>query len=288
MSAGKVLIVATSATKLTDGRQTGCWVEEVASPYLLWREKGLSVVVASVAGGAIPWDEASTSGDFFTPEADAFMKNAESAAAIQSTKIAEEILAGGIDSYDALFVPGGHGICFDGTSGVVIKLVEAFWNAGKVVSAVCHGPCALVTAQDAAGNSILKGRACTGFTDAEERAVGKDQAVPFLLEQRMRELGGAFVAGPDWHPHAVSDGKLITGQNPASSKRVAELVVEAPAPARPPCARLARPPTCRVKHQEEHHHHDHHDQHPRQGARHDEVDPTKARSSWHQTYRPPI
>jgi len=230
MSAGRVLVLATSATQLLDGRSTGCWVEEVATPYLLWREKGFTVDVASVAGGAIPWDEASQSGDFFTPEAKAFMANAEAKTAITHTPSAEEVLSAGIDSYDALFLPGGHGICFDGTGDSVKRVVEAFWAAGKVVSAVCHGPVALTTAKDANGDSIMKGRQVTGFTNAEEVAVGKEKAVPFLLEDRMKELGGDFISGPDWHPHAVASGKLITGQNPASSKRVAELVVEGVAP----------------------------------------------------------
>jgi hypothetical protein len=82
--AGKILIVATSATKLLDGRDTGCWVEEVATPYLLWRSKGMAVDVASIAGGAIPWDSASTSGDFFTAEAAAFMADGEQEAAARS------------------------------------------------------------------------------------------------------------------------------------------------------------------------------------------------------------
>lgn len=224
MSAGSILILATSATKLSDGRDTGCWVEEVASPYLLWREKGFHVDVASVSGGAIPWDEASLSGDFLTPEAQAFMGNDETKQAVSSTRSAEQVLQGGIEKYDALFLPGGHGIVFDGTSAVVQQVVEAFWSAGKVVSAVCHGPAALTTAKDANGDSILKGKEVCGFTDAEEVAVGKDKAVPFLLEARMRELGGVFESGPDWQPHAVASGNLITGQNPASSKLVAELV----------------------------------------------------------------
>lgn len=230
MSAGSILILATSATKLSDGRETGCWVEEVASPYLIWREKGFAVDMASVSGGAIPWDEASLSGDFLTPEAQAFMENTEAKQAVSSTPSAEEVLKGGIDKYDALFLPGGHGIVFDGTSDVVKRVVEAFWAAGKVVSAVCHGPAALTTAKDANGESILKGREVCGFTDAEEAAVGKDKAVPFLLEARLRELGGVFECGPDWQPHAVASGNLVTGQNPASSKLVAELVCAAVLP----------------------------------------------------------
>lgn len=225
----RILIAATSADKLLDGRPTGCWVEEVASPYLMWREKGFQVDISSVSGGVIPWDaDSATEGsDFFTPEARAFLQIEDAQKAIKNTPSVEQVLAGGIEQYDALFVPGGHGIVFDGTSNELKALVEAFWAAGKVVSAVCHGPAGLVTAVGPDGDSILKGKEVTGFSNAEEVAVGKDKAVPFSLEDRMKELGGSYSCGPDWAPYALASGKLITGQNPSSSKRVAELVIEA-------------------------------------------------------------
>lgn len=224
MSAGKILIVATNGTKLLDGRPTGCWVEEVATPYLTWREKGLTVDIASVSGGEIPWDAGSTSGDFFTPEAQAFWADEQVQQLIKNTPSVEQVMGGEVEHYDALFLPGGHGICFDGTSPQLQLLVETFWAAGKVVSAVCHGPAGLVTAKAPSGDSILKGKQVAGFSNTEEVAVGKEKAVPFLLEDRIKELGADYVRGPDWHPFAVADGKLVTGQNPGSSKKVAELV----------------------------------------------------------------
>ena len=119
----------------------------------------------------------------------------------------------------------------DGPDSAELKtLLERMWAAGKVVSAVCHGPAGLVSACDTNGDSILKGHAVTGFTNSEEKAVGKDGLVPFLLEDRMKELGGLFTAHPDWEPHAVRDGQLVTGQNPQSSRAVAEAVAEAVAP----------------------------------------------------------
>lgn len=226
----KILIVATSATKLLDGRSTGCWVEEVATPYLLWKLKGFQVDIASVSGGEIPWDAASKEGDFFTADAQAFWNDAEVQQKIKNTPSIEQVMGGDVEHYDALFLPGGHGIVFDGTSAEVTLLVETFAAAGKVVSAVCHGPAALVTAKGPDGESILKGKEVAGFTNSEEIAVAKEKAVPFLLEDRMKECGGIFTRGPDWHPHAVAAGKLITGQNPGSSKLVAELVIEAVAP----------------------------------------------------------
>ncbi|KAI3423803.1 hypothetical protein D9Q98_009640 [Chlorella vulgaris] len=221
---GKVLIVATSATKLLDGRDTGCWVEEVASPYLLWTEKGLQVDIASISGGAIPWDEASTSGDFYTAEAKKFMEDDKIRSLIEQTRSVKDVLAGGVDQYDAVFLPGGHGIVFDGNNSDLKALLEKFWNDGKVVSAVCHGPAGLVYAKDASGDSILKGKQVAGFSNTEEVAVGKEKAVPFLLEDRIKELGADYKKDGDWTPFAVASGKLVTGQNPQSSKKVAELV----------------------------------------------------------------
>jgi len=104
------------------------------------------------------------------------------------------------------------------------------WSAGKVVAAVCHGPAGLVSACDADGTSIVNGRRVTGFTNSEERGVGKDGLVPFLLEDKLKELGGAFEGGPDWAAFCVKDGHLVTGQNPASSTLVAEAVADIVAP----------------------------------------------------------
>lgn len=288
--AGRILIVATSANKLLDGRATGCWVEEVASPFLMWREKGFQVDIASVSGGEIPWDAASAEegSDFFTPEAQGFLSNSDVQQAIKSTPSVEQVLAGGVEVYDALFIPGGHGICFDGTSSGVKQVVEAFWAAGKVVSAVCHGPAGLVTAVTPNGDSILKGQEVTGFSNAEEVAVGKDKAVPFLLEDRMKELGGSYSCGPDWAPHAVASGKLITGQNPSSSKLVAELVIEALAPGITEPVRGKGPGEgfhTRSKAQEEPHvHHDEQAPHD-EGAGPTAPDPATARQPYQQTTR---
>lgn len=227
---GRVLIVTTSHDKLGDtGKPAGSWVEEVASPYYAWREKGYEVTIASIKGGKIPFDPASEEGDFKTPEAGTFMEDKEAQELVNNSKSVTEVTEGAAEHYDAIFLPGGHGIAFDGpTSKELKQLVEAFWNGGKIVSAVCHGPNGLVSATGPDGNPIVKGKRVTGFANTEEVAVAKDKAVPFLLEDKLKELGGIFSkADADWASHVVSDGNLITGQNPGSSKAVADAVIAA-------------------------------------------------------------
>lgn len=133
-----------------------------------------------------------------------------------------------IDAYDAIFFPGGHGAMWDLPEDPhVRRLVEAAHAAGKIIAAVCHGPAGLLSAKGEGGGSILAGRRVNAFTDSEEEAAGLAAIVPFALESRMRELGGQFEKADNWHAHAVRDGALITGQNPASSEMVARLVIAA-------------------------------------------------------------
>lgn len=110
-------------------------------------------------------------------------------------------------------------------SDLVAEVVSKAWDQGKVVASVCHGPAAFSKAVDASGAPIVKGRKVSAFTDSEERGVGLAEAMPFLLESRLRELGADFEGVEDWQPHAVADGRLVTGQNPASSEGAAEKVL---------------------------------------------------------------
>ena len=131
------------------------------------------------------------------------------------------------DAFDAVFYPGGHGPMWDMPDNAVsIGLIEDFVKAGKPVAAVCHAPAALVNVRREDGDYLIKGKHVTGFTDTEEEAVGLTSVVPFLLEDRLRERGGIFSKGPDWSSHIEVDGKLVTGQNPASSKAGAEALLK--------------------------------------------------------------
>ena len=227
-----ILILCTSATgPLGDTGPTGAWAEEIAAPFYEWRSAGFKVKITSVAGGEVPWDEASTRGEFLTSAAEGFLRDEKLAALWRATPSAKEVLAAGVEQYDALYLPGGHGAMLDFVDSDEVKaLVEAFWSSGRVVAAVCHGPAGLVNAVDAEGAPIVKGRRATGFTNSEEKAVGKDEAVPFMLETRLVELGALVQVRDDWQPHVVIDGQLITGQNPQSSFALAQAVAGALAP----------------------------------------------------------
>lgn len=219
----KILILVTSHAMLGDsGVKTGLWLEELAVPYLTFTRAGARVELASPRGGPAPVDPKSEKEQ--SAEVKAFLADAAAMAQLTNTKKLSEVTG----SYDAVFVAGGHGTMWDlPTSADVARVLSTTWKAGKVVAAVCHGPAALVAVKDETGQPVVKGRRFTAFTNEEEAAVGLTKTVPFLLETRLAELGGRFERGPMWAAHVVRDGQLITGQNPASSKGVAEAVLGA-------------------------------------------------------------
>lgn len=223
----RILMIATSADRMIPGTEpTGVWLEELTTPYYAFRDSGAEVTLASIRGGAIPVDQRSVNAD---GENDAsverYLKDEALKAEIASTPAFTSIDP---DGYDAVFLPGGHGTMFDyPVSEELARLVERFDREGKIVAAVCHGPAGLVSAKKPDGTPLVAGRRVAAFTDSEERAVGLDDAVPFLLETRMKELGAKHEAGPDFQPFALRDGNMVTGQNPASATRTPQLVMEA-------------------------------------------------------------
>jgi len=221
----RILIIATSAATM-DGGSTGLWLEELTTPYYAFRDAGADVTLASIAGGAIPIDPRSVKP---VGENDASVERYLADEAFTQTVAATPCFETlGTGNFDALFLPGGHGTMFDyPKSEALARLVAAMSEAGKVVAAVCHGPAGLVSATKADGTPFVAGRKVAAFSDSEERAVGLEHAVPFLLETRLRELGAGYVGGPDFAPFAVRDGNLVTGQNPASAEQTAALVMEA-------------------------------------------------------------
>ena len=223
----KILMVTTSASKMTPGdHSTGVWLEELTTPYYAFRDAGAEVMIASIAGGAVPVDPRSINANGGNDASvERYFSDAALKADVENTPKFTDVDAA---PYDALFLPGGHGTMFDYPgSDALARLVERFDREGKVVAAVCHGPAGLVTAKKPDGTPFVAGRKLAAFTDSEERAAGLDKAVPFLLEARLRELGAAHEGGPDFKPYVVRDGLLVTGQNPASATRTAELVMEA-------------------------------------------------------------
>lgn len=223
----KILIVTTSHSQMGDtGHTTGSWVEEVAAPYYILSDAGVEVTIASIAGGAVPFDPNSLKPDAVKSEfAQRFLHDNIVQDALQITPSLESMDP---DNFDGIFLPGGHGVVWDlPTSTTLGAWLKQYDAEGKIIAAVCHGPAGLTGATRADGKPLVAGRKVTGFTNHEEEAVGLTKVVPFLLETKLRALGGEFSSGPDWQPHAVRDGHLITGQNPASSELVGEYIVVA-------------------------------------------------------------
>jgi putative intracellular protease/amidase len=223
----KILIVTTSHDRLGDtGQPTGLWLEELATPYYALADSGAELTLASIKGGAIPIDPKSREPEGGIPASiERFLADSKAVAAARGTQALGQINAA---DHDAIFLPGGHGTMWDlPTSGALARAVGGALEAGRIVAAVCHGPAGLVSAKTDGGRPVVEGKHVSCFTDSEERAVGLDGVVPFLLETRLRALGATIEKAPDFQPFAVRDANLITGQNPASSEKVAALVLEA-------------------------------------------------------------
>lgn len=223
----QVLIVVTSHGEMgPDGERTGVWLEALAVPYTELRDAGVEVQVVSIEGGELPIDSRSIKprGEN-SPVMEQFLDDADAQRALKSSRPLADV---DWQSFDAVFFPGGHGTMWDLPQNPLVGRIVAEFIAGdKPVAMVCHGPAALVGARDADGKPVVAGRTLSTFTDSEERAAGFMEVVPFALESRLRELGATVKTGPDFEPFALRDGLLITGQNPASSEKVAQLLLEA-------------------------------------------------------------
>jgi putative intracellular protease/amidase len=222
----KILIVLTSHSELGNtGKKTGFWVEEFAAPYYVFADAGADITIASPLGGQPPVDPASEAAEAQTEDTKRFYKDYEAIDKVAFSKKLSDIKEA---DFDAIFYPGGHGPLWDLVNDKnSISLIEAFWKNKKAIGAVCHAPSALLNANDEHGEAIIKNRKVTGFTNSEETGVQLTDVVPFLLEDELIKKGGIYSKTEDWKSYVVKDGLLITGQNPASSKEVAQTLLNA-------------------------------------------------------------
>ncbi len=220
----KILMVLTSHDQLGNtGAKTGFWLEEYAAPYYAFKDAGAAITVASPLGGQPPLDPKSDDEGSQTDATRRFKADAAAQAVLGSTLKLKDVKAA---DFDAVFYPGGHGPLWDLAEDThSIALIEAMLQAGKPVAAVCHAPAVLRHPKAANGQSVVKGKKVTGFTNSEENAVGLTAIVPFLVEDMLTKNGGAYSKGADWQPYVVTDGLLITGQNPASSEPAAKTLL---------------------------------------------------------------
>lgn len=220
-----ILMVLTSHDQLgSTGKKTGFWLEEFAAPYYVFKDAGVNLTIASPHGGQPPLDPASDAPDAQTEATKRFKADTAAQAVLAKTvKLAGLSVA----DFDAVFYPGGHGPLWDlATNRDSIGLIEAMLAAGKPVTAVCHAPGVFRDAKGADGKSIVAGKSVTGFTNTEEKAVGLTDVVPFLVEDMLKEKGGKYAKSGDWQPYVITDGLLITGQNPASSAPAAQALLK--------------------------------------------------------------
>lgn len=223
----RILIITTSHSKMGEtDKKTGVWAEELATPYFALVDAGMDVEIASPKGGPVPFDPSSIKPPGQNDAVIERLLNDEQAQRkTKATKVVSEIE---ISDFDAVFFPGGHGTMWDlPTDAGVTRAVETAFASGKLVASVCHGAAGLVSAKGSDGRPVVEGKRVNAFTDAEEKEAGLVEVVPFLLESRLRELGGRFEGAENWQAFVVRDGQLITGQNPQSSERVAQEVIKA-------------------------------------------------------------
>lgn len=220
----KILIILTSHSALGNtGQKTGFWIEEFAAPYYALKASGAEITLASPSGGQPPIDPKSDDPNNQTEATIRFKADAALQKLLQHTQKLEDVSP---EDFDGVFYPGGHGPLWDLTTNVdSIKLIETFWDSKKPIATVCHAPAVLLNVKDENGDFLLKGKRVTGFTNSEEAAVGLTDVVPFLLEDALIKKGALYSKKEDWASYVVTDGLLITGQNPASSETVAETLV---------------------------------------------------------------
>ncbi len=220
-----ILMVLTSHDQLGDtGKKTGFWLEEFAAPYYVFKDAGASVTLASPKGGQPPLDPKSDAADAQTDATRRFKDDADAQAQLASTKRLSEVT---IDGFDAVFFPGGHGPLWDlAEDADARRLIEGFAAADRPVGAVCHAPAVFRHTQGPDGKPLVSGRRVTGFTNTEEDGVGLTDVVPFLVEDMLKANGGNYEKGADWASFVLTDGKLVTGQNPASSEDAAKALLK--------------------------------------------------------------
>ncbi|WP_340676812.1 type 1 glutamine amidotransferase domain-containing protein [Paraglaciecola sp.] len=221
-----ILIVLTSHDKLGNtGQKTGFWLEELAAPYYAFKQAGATLTLASPLGGQPPLDPKSNETMFQTDDTHRFEADKEAIQALATTlKLAYVKVA----DYDAVFYPGGHGPLWDlAEDKHSIKLIETAISSNKPVALVCHAPGVLKHAKNTDGQPLVKGKAVTGFSNTEEAAVELTNIVPFLVEDMLVANGGSYSKVDDWGVHVVTDGLLITGQNPGSSADTAKALMTA-------------------------------------------------------------
>jgi putative intracellular protease/amidase len=233
-TAKKVLIVvANPSTSTTMGWPVGFWGAELTHPYYELTERGVEVTIASPAGGKVEMDSLSdprdpsrwSAGDLITM---GFVNTPELMALLEDTPKLADL---DVDEYDAIMVAGGQSPMFTFRDNDELKrAIRHFYETEKPTAVYCHGTAALVDLTLSDGSYLVDGKTVTGFANAEEEFsdtfVGQ-KVMPWRVEDVLRERGANYVQGGLFKAYAVRDGRLITGQQQYSGRKVAQMLIEA-------------------------------------------------------------
>ncbi|TGZ76963.1 putative chaperone protein HSP31 [Ascodesmis nigricans] len=227
MSKPSILFILTSQKSMSNGDPTGWYLPELAHPYHVLSPVA-SITVASPHGGEAPLDPSSAAAFSSDEISSTFLRDHSS---VYKTTVPISSLLGKASSFAAIFFVGGHGPMYDLSSDPSsLSLVREFAEAGKVVAAVCHGPAGLLNVTLEDGKYLLDGEEVTGFSNEEEKLAGAQDKVPYSLEDELRKRGAKYVKAEEaWGEKVVvaRGGKLITGENPASSLAIGEAIKRA-------------------------------------------------------------
>lgn len=213
-----VLIVVTNTSEFKDKTPTGVYLEEFMIPYLIFKDKGFNIEVASILGKVAPIDPLS-----IPKNINESWKNS-----LEVLKNTKKLIDIDYNNYNAIFFPGGHGPMFDlAYYEPLCEILNEFNNKNKVISAICHGVCALIPAIDNYNIWLFNNKNLTSFTNEEEKIAQKVEMVPFLLESKLKQLGAEYQKNPPFTKHVVVDGNLITGQNQNSAELITNEIIKA-------------------------------------------------------------
>ena len=228
-----LIVVANPATSTTLGWPVGFWGAELTHPYYELTQRGIAVTIASPDGGRVEMDSLSDPRDESKWSADdlitmGFLNAPELVALLQDTPRLTDL---DLDSYDAIMVAGGEAPMFSFRDNRdVHDAIRHFYEAEKPTCVYCHGTAALVELRLSDGSYLVAGKTVTGFANVEEdfsdTFVGQ-QVMPFRVEDELRQRGANYVQGGLFKAFAVRDGRLITGQQQYSARKVVEMVIEA-------------------------------------------------------------
>lgn len=225
MDRRKILLVVTGTGMYASGNlETGLWLSELTHIYHAAEEQKYEITLANPRGGKVPVDPESLKPIVFDELSKAYWETPAFRNTLQHVKSLDEVSG---ELFDCIYMAGGHGTMYDFPDNVVLQtMIKEHYDGNKLVAAICHGVCGLLNVKEADGAYLIKGKKLTGYSWFEETIARRKKEVPFNLEEALKERGAKYEkALIPMTSNVVVDGNLITGQNPFSSKEIAETII---------------------------------------------------------------